>query len=266
MDPLITVGTGLTVLGSKDLLLKILGPTADYIGGGLKGAVEKCNVNLNRVFERAKHKLGSRLDEEGAVNPRVLKHVFDDGRFADDDVVVEYYGGLLAGSKSGDGKGDQALPYLAMVQRMSVYQLRLHFLLYYEILHLHQGSRVNLGLGNEVPNLSLVIPHNMFFDALELKSRAEYEHIMPHSVVGLSHEGLVSNYRYGNLEGQHKELPGAPDNGILLAPSFLGAELFMWALGIEAPSGHQFFGINIHKVEKVIPIHGSAFAKLAKVG
>src|SRR5699024_7692737 len=113
-----------------------------------------------------------------------------------------------------------ALPYLAMVQRMSVYQLRLHFLLYYEILHLYQGSRINLGLGNELPKLSVVIPHNMFYEALELQSRDQYEHVMPHSVVGLNQEGLISTYSYGNLENKQKDFPGAPENGILLAPSF----------------------------------------------
>lgn len=166
MDPITTVGAGLAILGSKDILNKILGPTADYIGGEAKGLVEKCNINLSNVLNRAKEKLGPRLDDDGAVSPRVLRHVFEDGRFADEAIVVEYYGGLLAGSKSENGKDDQALPYLAKVQQMSAYQLRLHFLFYYELLRIHKNSEKNLGLGNDCPKLSLVIPHELFINAL----------------------------------------------------------------------------------------------------
>ena len=118
MDPISAVGAGLAVLGSKEILTKVLGPTADYLGNETKNLVEKCNVNLNHVFSRAKAKLGTRLDEPGGVSPRVFRHVFEDGRFAEEDIVVEYYGGLLAGSKSPTGRDDRALPYLAKVQQM----------------------------------------------------------------------------------------------------------------------------------------------------
>jgi len=45
-DPLTVAGAGLAVLGSKDVLTKILGPSADYIGGELASLIEKCNINL----------------------------------------------------------------------------------------------------------------------------------------------------------------------------------------------------------------------------
>ena len=76
MDPLTIIGTtGLAVLGTKDLLIKLLGPTADYVGGEVAGFVEKCNVNLDSVFSRATKKLGARIDEEGSVSPRVLRQI-----------------------------------------------------------------------------------------------------------------------------------------------------------------------------------------------
>jgi hypothetical protein len=266
MDPATTVGTGLALWASKDMLGKVLGPTADYLGGGLKSAVEKCNVNLGRVFQRAAEKLGPRLEKPGAVNPRVLRHVYEDGRFAEDDVVVEYYGGLLAGSKTDTGTSDQALPYLAAVQRMSAYELRLHFVLYYELLRIHKGSGVPLSQGNRVHDLALVIPHEMFLTALGIgpedeKAQMEYWRTMSHAVVGLHQEGLIGNYTYGKLDEKAKDFPGAPENGILLTPSFLGAELFAWAIGVESPSGHHFFDIDISTVDKAIPIVGSAFPK-----
>lgn len=56
MDPLTITGAGLAVLGSKDLLVKLLGPSADYLGGEIAGFVQKCNVNLDSVFVRATKK------------------------------------------------------------------------------------------------------------------------------------------------------------------------------------------------------------------
>lgn len=86
VDPITSIGTGLGILGSKDLLNKLLGPTSEYIGGDIKNLVEKCNINLNDIFSKAYRRLGKKVDEEGIVPPRVLKHVFDDGRFCEDDL------------------------------------------------------------------------------------------------------------------------------------------------------------------------------------
>ncbi len=79
MDP----ATGLTILGSAvggaKLVEKLLGPTADYVGTGLKNWAEKRVTNASRIFEKAAEKLGSRIDEPGAVPPRVLKEILDEG-------------------------------------------------------------------------------------------------------------------------------------------------------------------------------------------
>jgi hypothetical protein len=267
MDPLTAVGTGLAILGSKEILNKILGPTADYLGNETRGLVQKCNVNLSNVFNRAKEKLGSRLEETGAVSPRVLRHVIEDGRFADDDLVVEYYGGLLAGSKNENGTDDQALPYLAKVQQMSSHQLRLHFIFYYELLRLHKNTGINLGTGPKWPSLSLIVPHELFLKSMPAGMPPQkYWGLMAHAVVGLSQQGLISSYEYGEMAKRIKEFTGAPSNAIYMAPNFLGAELFMWALGIESPSGHQFFDIDLNTIKKVIPIDGEAIAKTATAG
>ena len=268
MEPLTIVGTGLAILGSRDLLNKVLGPTADYLGSEARGLVEKCNINLDSVFSNATRKLGTRLEEPGGVSPRVLKHIVDEGRFADEQIVVEYYGGLLAGSKSLTGKDDRALPYLSKVQQMSAYQLRLHFLFYFEILRIFKSTPFNLGDGNTWPKHALIIPHQLFLNALPIEDwvHKNYWKIMAQAVVGLSQEGLISRYTYGDLEGKHKQFKGAPDNGIFLSPSFLGAELFMWAVGADSPSGHDFFSLDPVAIEKAIPIVGAACSMTPPAG
>ena len=49
-EPLTVVGTGLAILGSRELLNKLLGPSADYIGGEISELVKKCNINLDKIF------------------------------------------------------------------------------------------------------------------------------------------------------------------------------------------------------------------------
>lgn len=81
-------GTGLTVLGSAigsaKLLEKMLGPTADYIGEGVKSWTEKRVANVQRIFNIAARRLGTKIESDGAVPPRVLKGILDEGSFCDD--------------------------------------------------------------------------------------------------------------------------------------------------------------------------------------
>ena len=123
MEPEVILGTGLAILGSQPILTKILGPTADYLGNELKNVVDICNVNLDNVLKNAVKTLGKKIDEPGAVPPRVLKHVVEEGKFVDDELSAEYYGGLLASGRSEDGRDDRALTYLATLKDLSTYQI-----------------------------------------------------------------------------------------------------------------------------------------------
>lgn len=259
MDPLTLTGAGLAVLGSKDLLLKLLGPTADYVGGEVAGFVQKCNINLDSVFARATKKLGARIDQDGSVSPRILRHILDDGRFCEDELAAEYYGGILAGSREATGKDDQALPYLSRVREMSVLQIRLHFVFYYELLRLYAEDRPNLGVSSECNQSGLLLPHQFMIPLFPPeKVGKHYWDMMTHSVVGLSSQKLIETYRYGPADALKQSFPGADKDGVYMAPSFIGAELFLWALGIEAPNGHRFFDVPLSDVEKIIEVPSGA--------
>lgn len=260
-EPLTVAGAGLAVLGSKDILTKLLGPTADYIGGEIKGFVDKCNINLDSVLTRAQRKLGKRIDEPGGISPRVLRHVLDDARFCEDEVAAEYYGGMLAGSREATGKDDQCLPHLSKVKQMSVYQIRLHFAFYYEVLRIHKHSKLNLGLGDDCHKAGLLLPHQFLISLFPPEKISNYWNLMTHSVVGLSSHGLIETYSYGESAHLKKRFPNAELDGAYMAPNFIGAELFLWALGLEVPNGHAFFEADIDNIEKVIPIPDGAVGK-----
>src|SRR6266404_2227164 len=126
--------TGLTILGtaigSKTVVEKLLGPTAEYIGVGLKNWTEKRVNNLARIFENAQKRLGGNLNDPGSVPPRVLKEILAEGSFCDDELSAEYFGGVLASSRSEIPRDDRGAAFARLVSRLTSYQIRTHFLLY----------------------------------------------------------------------------------------------------------------------------------------
>jgi hypothetical protein len=261
VDPISTIGAGLAVIGSKDILTKILGPTADYIGGEIKGLVEKCNINLDNIFKIAKKKLGARLEEQGSVNPRILKDIINEGRFSDDELMSEYYGGILASSKCRNGRDDRGVVHLSTIRQLSVYQLRLHYLFYSLIRRNFLGSSIKFGLISERPKLRLYIPLSVYNAAMQFTGNEDSMKIIPHSVSGLIRHELIGEFRfYGELQDIKEYYSGASEYGLILEPSLLGAELFFWGEGIPDATGLELLSNKICTSEPIIPIIDSAKA------
>jgi len=240
MDPITTVGAGLAVIGSKDILVKILGPTADYVGGEIKNLVQKCNVNLDNIFIKAQKKLGARIDEPGTVSPRVLAHVIDEGRFCEDSIVADYYGGVLASSKSEVDRDDRGVAILATIKSLSVYQLRLHYLFYSIVYSIYNGKGKRLGTDRE--QMGVYIPISVYLQAMDFAPHEDPGAILSHSIEGLARSGLIesNNYRYGEKEHISKIFPGATEEaGLIMAPNIHGAEVFLWGQGIKGATGHE---------------------------
>jgi hypothetical protein len=245
MDPTIAVGTGLTILGSKDLLLKILGPSADYVGGEVKNFVEKCNFNLDGIFNKAARKLGDRMDEDGAVSPRILKHVVDEGRFCEDDLTAEYYGGILASSKSRIARDDRGVTLLAQVKDLSVYQLRFHFMAYMVMHRLFQGNGLNLGDGNDCHKMKVFVPMEIYEAAMAFQDGEDPSAILSHCLFGLNRHNLISDFASGNAEWLQKKNKGIAEAGVIFAPTLTGAELFLWAIGLQGATGRELVSVTI---------------------
>src|SRR2546430_14920034 len=103
------VGTAMILLGPSGLLYKVLGPTADYLGEGLQGLAEQRVQNLQRVLAHADRKLGPDAEgRSGAVPPRVLKGVLEEGSYWDDELGAEYIGGVLASSRTEAPRDDRS--------------------------------------------------------------------------------------------------------------------------------------------------------------
>ena len=239
------VGAGLAVLGSKDILLKLLGPTAEYIGDEAKGLVQKCNINLDNIFRKAINKLGSKIEKPGQVNSRVLKHVIDEGRFCEDELSAEYFGGMLAASRSKNGNDDRALPLLAVVKRMSSYQLKTHYLIYKTINKFFEGTKLNPLIDTEAKQMEIYISYHTLhhFMSFNIDELAGFAPISTHIINGLTKEGLIRNQcYYGDPEHLKNYLPKSPKYswGFTCRPSGFGIELFNYAYGMKDENISKF--------------------------
>jgi len=254
--------TGLAILGSAvgaaKLVEKILGPTSEYIGGGLRTWTELRVHNVARIFTKAKEKLGERIEESGAVPPRVLKEVLAEGSYCDDPLTAEYFGGVLASSRTQISRDDRGAHWSSLVAQLSVYQVRSHFLIYRAICDRFAGKDFKFNMDDR-PKLSVLLPISSYCSSMDFSHEElnQLSLLLNHSFFGLRKEGLIESFVYGEQAHLKKRL-GADSNppeegGVWVAPSALGAELFLWAHGQGhlAPSAlfHHVFAVP----EGVVP-------------
>ena len=234
VDPITTVGVGAVVayLG-KDGLQKLLGPTADYLGTGLKDFTQKRAEAVGRIFSSAQKKLGEKVGSPGEVPPKVLKTVLNEGSYSTDQLAVEYFGGILASARTEDGRDDRAARLAKAVDSLSTYQLRAHYLIYATVRRLFLNSGLPFNM-NGRPKMQFFVPMGDFVAAMDLsqKEQSQLGQLLNHVFFGLNGDSLIEGqWQYGPKEHMLTVTPKATSDGIVCQPSALGAELFLSAFG-----------------------------------
>ena len=234
MEPVTTIGLGaVAAYVAKDGIGKLLGPTADYLGEGLRDLTRRRGESIGRIFSNASTKLGSQLDEPGQVPPRVLKTVLNEGSYCEDPVALEYFGGVLASSRTERGRDDRGARVAKVVDNLSTYQLRTHYLIYSSIANLFATSGRRFGTGKDRAQMKVFLPLEGYANAMGF-SQEEWNNpqILNHVWHGLMSDGLIEGrWQFGDQRSLRSIFAGAPSAGIVCHPSALGAELFLWALG-----------------------------------
>lgn len=243
-DPITTVGLGvLAAYLGKDGLEKLLGPTADYLGGGLKDFTQKRVEAIGRIFASAQGKLGSKADMPGEVPPKVLKSVLNEGSYASDPLAVEYFGGILASARTEGGRDDRSARLAKIVDSLSTYQLRAHFLIYATVRRLFHDKGLPFNMEGR-SKMQLFVSFDDFaasmaFDPNELE---QFGQLLNHVFFGLHADNLIADiFLYGNKDVMAKHFSAAPDGGIVCQPSALGAELFLSAFGMAEKHLDEIF-------------------------
>ncbi|MDO6505358.1 hypothetical protein Q4506_01570 [Colwellia sp. 4_MG-2023] len=259
-EPITTVGIGaIAAYIGKDGIQKLLGPTADYLGGGLKDFTEKRFENIGKIFKKADDKLGDDRDKPGSVPPKVLKTIINDGSYNDNDVAVEYFGGVLASARTELGRDDRGARIAKMVDELSTYQLRTHFLIYSTVKELFKNKGYKFGMEDR-SKMEIFLPFPFYAQAMGY-NQEEYdkaEVLLRHTFFGLQNDGLIDNdFQYGGKDHMSKIVKSAQYDGIMCQPSALGAELFLWAFG-QGDKGLDYifnnnFNPKIDDLPQIIP-------------
>lgn len=217
---------------SKDGVAKLLGPTADYLGGELKHLVEKSQRNLVSVFVKAERKSKEKLEGPGAVNSRVFKHVYDDARFCENELLAEYFGGVLASARTKDGQDDRGVYYAQIVKSLSVYQLQCHYLFYYLMWQLGKGRSLDLNGYEDREKLSVVVPVKVYEDTFNVSPSPKENSVIAHVLSGLGRSDLIGeDFELSSPDALKSKGVLVDSHAFVITPTITGIELFLWAHG-----------------------------------
>jgi len=230
-----------SAVGGAKVIEKILGPTAEYLGEGLRDRVEKSNEKLAQVFARTKLVLGSRIDLPGGVPIKVLREVVNGAAWAENELLVEYFGGVLASSRTEVGRDDRGAYFASLVSRLTTYQLKTHHILYSGFKDRYNGKsswNFNGPHGNNLRILTMSLKLDKYELLMEIDGpeAEQSESILQNTLLGLQSEGLIDKARYiTNDIRKTRDIELLGDShaqpGIHITCTGLGAELFLWAYG-----------------------------------
>lgn len=233
-DPETAIGLGaIAAYLSKDGLAKLLGPTADYLGNGLKNLTQQRCENIAQIFHSAETKLGGKIDEPGQIPPKVLKVIVDEGSYATDTIAVEYFGGVLASSRTESGRDDRGARVARLLDTLSTYQLRTHYIVYTSIRDTFKNKGRVFRFEQDRSSMQIFVPFSGYFPAMDFSDgEIRQPQLLNHVFHGLYSDNLIENiWQFGSKASLINIYPAAPADGFVCQPSALGAELFLWAFG-----------------------------------
>lgn len=264
MEPGTTVGlAAITAYLAKDGIDKLLGPTVDYLGEGLRDITRRRVESLHKIFSNACKKAGSDLDTPGEVPPRILRMVVNEASYCEDALALEYFGGVLASSRTANGRDDRGARLMRIVDNLSTYQIRTHYLLYSTISHIFLRSSKRLSTDDDRAQLEVFLPSDGYESSMGF-SQKEWNNpqIMHHIWHGLSADNLIEGrWIFGDKSSLRTSFSAVPNDEIICRPSSLGVELFLWAFGYrDFPLEHILSGDLATKVNHLPEIVVGAIA------
>lgn len=228
----------IAAIGGSWVVKKVFGPTLDQIGDDIRGRYsEQRTQRAQRIVGIASEKLGDSVDESQAIPPRIVLKVLDEGSWSDAAISAEYFGGVLAASRTSDLDDDRGIVWASVLSRLSTYDLTLHYLIYDSFRRIHLGHRdLNVRYETQLRTHVLFIPYQ------SLGRLPGVGHIVtdPGPMMrSLSREKLVGDtWLYGPMDSVRSLFPPIRDlegtdqiGGLALQLSPGGIELFMWAHG-----------------------------------
>lgn len=193
---------------------KVLGPTLSEIGDDLQKVYK---LGRDKIIAAAKNKIKN-IDDNATANLRVARDVFWNGAFTDEAICAEYFGGILASSRSQNGKDDTGVYYTDILKSLSSKQIHLHYVIYNCLNRLlikdETKKDLNVGMSTELQRV------DVFFATVELEQGIHLK--IDTDLEALYRRGLLFEYKT-----QGHELPD--NQGTLpytqIKPTVLGVQL-----------------------------------------
>ena len=193
-----------------------------YVGTKLFGtALATMGDDINKLYVKGRDKIVEiatqkvNNPEDGKkVNLRAARDVLWNGAITEDEVCSEYFGGMLAASRSEDGKDDGVVHYVDTIKAMSARQLELHYVIYraWQTMLLAEKSVINVAQSNDV-NAKQVLMGGL--ELLGRKLRYDRDLTVLHRL------GLIANFKYDTHVAGEKSLPF-----VEVTPTTFGVMLF----------------------------------------
>jgi hypothetical protein len=169
---------------------------------------------------------------------RIAAKALNEAAWNDNELIADYLGGVLAASSRDN---DDGAAVIAQIARLSAYHLRLHYIIYRELRRLTKQPTPNLYTSNEADAAGIRIP--VVVDLLPALAPADVSGLAG-AIAVLYREGLVADaWTVG------KEVADPPDHPLaftmVVRPTGVGAELFLWAHGVRPPHARRKFEAEI---------------------
>lgn len=254
------VSSTISAQGAKSfgaLIDRLLGPTFELWGTDMRAAIER-KRNVQEVARKAMEK--TNLEDDHAIPARVAADIFDKAQWADNEFVAEYLSGVLASSRTQDGKNDSGVPWTALVGRLSSDQLALHWLAYASFQRKFQGTPEEDFW--PILHKQLVLDYIDLYTALAWADPKEGQSRIFDALYGLEREGLIDSLSHGSGEylgktvtftsgRQYDEAKGYVTFGLTQQ----GIKLFLQATGLGQTFFVQAFNHDVTQaVEKIVDL------------
>lgn len=234
-DPFAIAGAALSVPVALDVYKRLLGPGLDLMGEGIKEGLLNRRSSIHKVAERADAKTNAQ--RPGSIPPRVAADVFDKAQWADDEFVAEYLSGVLASSRSTDGRDDRGIVWTSLVGRLSSDSLRLHYAIFSALRTKLRGKDVDY-MGQWTQK-HLVLNYYDLLPGLEFEVNQVGIRRLLDAAYVLEREGLISGMTHGSanhftgLPYRNYVLPDIGDI-FMTATTIEGCHLFLYGHGYGA--------------------------------
>ena len=237
VDPA-SAGTGLVALlgahQTAKAISRLLGPAADEVAEAVARWTAWRLRNVERVGAVANARAG---DAAGTVDARLAMKIFEEASYSENEIIAEYLGGVLASSRAEGDPDDRGIAWSSLIGRLSVQQLRLHYMLYDGLRRLNVGSEASLAtLCAQDIFISYADIWAVLGDAGPVSTATFAD-----AFYGLARERLVGDqFGFGPPEhlrtGRHRTRAFPEPGGLVFHASRPGIALFLWGHG----KGDQF--------------------------